>query len=268
MAPQTVRPVPAVKRCIDILDHLAHAHEPQNLSQIARAVGIIPSSALHILRELVKGRLVRIDEERKLYSLGWHILELARSLQARDGFADIAQPHLVRIAGAHHAVASASVFDGKGQIVVVASCGVTDHAPIHLPVGLRVPFLSSATGRVLAAFNPYPDASLRAAFDELNWQRPITYRQWRRELAEVRANGYAVDEGRYRRGITVIAAPVLQGEHVDKFVGASMLSEQVSGRALRELAEEVKRAGQAIAAAMQGMPSLVPGPSASAGRGL
>ncbi|MCC7288021.1 MAG: IclR family transcriptional regulator [Burkholderiaceae bacterium] len=253
MAQPTIRPVPAVKRSIGILDHLARASEPQSLSQVARAVGIIPSSCLHILRELANGRLVRVDEERKVYSLGWHILELARSLEERDGFAAVAQPYLGRIAGAHNAVASASVFDGKSRIVVIASCGVTDRAPIHVPVGLRVPFLSSATGRVLAAFNPYPDATLRAAFDELNWQRPITFRQWKRELAEVRANGYAIDEGHYRRGITVVAAPVPQGERVDKFVGASMLSEQVSGKPLRELAEEMRLAGQAIAAEMQGI---------------
>ncbi|MGE0801381.1 MAG: IclR family transcriptional regulator [Lautropia sp.] len=249
---QAIRPVPAVKRAIDILDHLARSDEPQSLSQIARTVGIIPSSCLHILRELAAGHLVRFDQERKVYSLGWGVLDLARGLEARDPFAKVAQPHISRIAHAHHAVATANVFDGKAHIVVVARSDVTDRVPIHLPVGLRVPFLSSATGRVLAAFNLYPEDRLRKGFAELSWQRPISFRRWKQELADARVNGYAIDEGLYRRGITVVAAPVFYGNRVEKFIGASMLSEQVNGKALRTLAEEVKLVGQEIGREMLG----------------
>lgn len=249
---QTIRPVPAVKRAIQVLEYLAKSDEPQSLSQIARAVDILPSSCLHILRELTAGRLLRFEDERKVYSLGWGILNLARGLDTRDSFAELAQPHVSRIANAHHAVATASVFDGRSSILVVVSSDVTDHAPIHLPVGMRVPFLASATGRVLAAFNSFAEDQLRAAFADLSWQRPLTFRRWKQDIAAVRINGYAVDEGMYRRGITVVAAPVYDGDRVEKFIGASMLSEQVSGDALRELAEDVKSAALEVSREIRG----------------
>jgi DNA-binding IclR family transcriptional regulator len=250
---QTIRPVPAVKRAVDILHHLSRIDEPQGVSQIARAVDIIPSSCLHILRELTAGRLVRFDAERKVYRLGLGILDLARGVESSDLFVELAQPHLSRIAREHHAIASASVFDGKSHIVVVATSGGNEDVPIHLPVGLRVHYLSSATGRVLAAFQPMAESELRKGFDSLNWQRPTTYRRWKQEIVDVRVAGYAIDEGAYRRGITVVAAPVFDGgERVEKFLGASMLSEQVSGKALRELAEEIRLAGLQLSKELRG----------------
>ena len=48
-----VKRVPAVRRAASILWELADGSTPMNLSQISRAVDVIPSTCLHILRCLL-----------------------------------------------------------------------------------------------------------------------------------------------------------------------------------------------------------------------
>ena len=64
-----VKRVPAVRRAGAILWELSNRAAPMNLSQASRAVGVIPSTCLHILRELVSARLVSYDSNSKTYQL-------------------------------------------------------------------------------------------------------------------------------------------------------------------------------------------------------
>lgn len=247
----TVRPVPAVKRGIEILFHMARAEEPHGVSRIARDLGILPSSCLHILRELVAGGLARFDDERKTYTLGPGILTLARAVSGKDAMVELAQGHIERIARRFGVKATASVYDGQGHIVVVASTQDEDDVHIHIPVGRRVPMLASATGRVLAAYGDWPVARLRQEFAKVRWQEPLSFDQWQREVGAVRAQGMAIDDGRYRRGITIIATPVFGADGVaDKFIGALAVTGLLSARLRRELAQALKDAAAEISAGL------------------
>jgi DNA-binding IclR family transcriptional regulator len=243
----TVRPVPAVKRGIDILFHMARAGEPHGVSRIARDLGILPSSCLHILRELVAGGLVRFDTQRKTYTLGPGILTLARAVSGRDVMVELAQGHIERIAQRYGVKATASVYDGQGHIVVVASSEDDEDVHIHIPVGRRVPMLSSATGRLLAAYGQWGTAELRDSFAKVRWQEPLDFRTWQAEVAAVRAQGMAIDDGRYRKGITIIATPVFNADGTtDKFIGALAVTGQLNAKSRRELAQALKDAAAEI----------------------
>ena len=62
--------MPAVRRAASILWELADGSTPMSLSQISRAVDVIPSTCLHILRELATARFVSYDPGSKTYQLG------------------------------------------------------------------------------------------------------------------------------------------------------------------------------------------------------
>ena len=89
--------VPAVTRAVAILRLLGKNEAPLGVNAIARALGLVPSTCLHILRVLVAEELVAFDAETKLYSLDAGILTLARSVLRRNGFSQIVQPHLDRL---------------------------------------------------------------------------------------------------------------------------------------------------------------------------
>src|SRR5262245_61591275 len=67
--PRPPRPVPAVTRALAILRLLGRSEEPLGVNAIARALELIPSTALHILRVLVAEELVAFDPVTKRYRL-------------------------------------------------------------------------------------------------------------------------------------------------------------------------------------------------------
>lgn len=79
---------------------------------------------------------------------------------------------------------------------------------VSAEVGSRFPATISATGRCIAAFGGHTEAELEARFKTLRWDDAPTLEQWKAQVRQTRAQGFAVDEGNYISGVTVVAAPV------------------------------------------------------------
>ena len=80
----TNRRVPAVTRAVSILRYLANESEPIGIVPLARGVGLIPSTCLHITRVLVNEGLVAVAPQTKQYTLGSGILALASAFSLRN----------------------------------------------------------------------------------------------------------------------------------------------------------------------------------------
>ena len=239
------RPVPAVTRGVAILRFLARSIEPVGVNAIARAVGIIPSTCLHILRALVAEEMVSVDPVTKGYALDAGVVTLARSALRQDGFARRVQPDLDHIAAQFGVTAIGVRVIGLQHMIVVTISRTDLTFRLHVDLGSRFPALISATGRCLAAFGGYEEPEIKRAFRMLRWDSAPPYETWRAEVAQTRRTGIGIDAGNYIRGVTILAAPVLgiQG-HMTHGVVAVGLSEQLRhaqvdavGSAIRSVAE-------------------------------
>ncbi|MFI4986557.1 MAG: IclR family transcriptional regulator [Alphaproteobacteria bacterium] len=243
------RQVPAVTRAIAILRLLGKTDAPLGVNSIARALGLVPSTCLHILRVLVAEELVACDPETKHYSLDEGILALARSVLRRNSFGHVVQPMLNEMSQRYGVAVVGVKVSGLDHIVVVAIAKSEQPMRIHVEIGSRFPALISSTGRCLAAFGGYPMGELEARVRALRWDRPPSLKRWRAEVAAARRNGYSVDEGNYMSGITVMAAPVLgRGGRMTHGVVAVGVSEQIRRHGTAKLGEALK----AIAARVSG----------------
>jgi len=235
-----VRAVPAVTRAVAILRLLGRSEEALGVHAIARALTLIPSTCLHILRVLVAEGLVAFDPETKRYRAGAGLLTIAKGVLRRPGFAEQVQPDLDRLSRVHAVTAIGVEVVGLEHIVVVA-ISRSDHAVrLHVDIGSRFPALISASGRCIAAFGGHPWSAVERHFRALRWDRPPVLRAWRIEVEATRVKGYAVDEGNYIKGVTVIAAPVGSGaDRVSHVVVAVGLTEQVRDIGVDRLAREL-----------------------------
>lgn len=261
----SARAVPAVTRGVSILKLLARSHEPLGVIAIARALDIIPSTALHILRVLVAEQLVAFDPETKRYSLDAGILTIARSALRQDNFSGFAQPHLDTIAATYGVTAIGTRVLGLSHMIVVAISHSEMMLRLHVDVGSRYPALISATGRCLAAFGNLPEADVKRAFERLRWDNPPDYARWTREVALARRLGYGVDDGSYIRGITIVAAPVFG---IDGRMTHALAIVAVRDQAPDERIAAIGRDTRAAALAISERLGFAgPAPSADAGRG-
>jgi DNA-binding IclR family transcriptional regulator len=249
-AVQRTREVPAVRRATAVLWHLARHPDGLPLSRIARDLDVLPSTCLHILRELIAGRLVAFEPNGKLYRLGTGVLTLARQLTQQNPFVQAAQPVLTRLSREFAVGASAQERAADDDLVVVAAASVLPGDMVS--PGARTPLFTSASGRLIAAYNGFTEVELRRRFARVRWQDPPELETWLKEVRAARRAGYATDEGHFRKGITAIAAPILDAEGgAERAISITTITAQLDARSRRQLTRAVQAAADEITQALR-----------------
>jgi len=235
-----IRAVPAVTRAAAILSLLSRSETPLGVHPISRALGLVPSTCLHILRALVAEELASFDPATKRYALSSGVVALARGMLRHDLFSNFAQPMLDDLARRHGVTAIGVELASLDHFVVTVMSRPGRALQLQVEVGSRYPALISASGRCFAAFGRHTWEQLDKRFRALRWDNPPTAAQWRAEIDATRQAGYAVDEGRYIAGVTVIAAPVAWRSRVAHALVLVGVSEQLRRVGLEALGEELR----------------------------
>jgi DNA-binding IclR family transcriptional regulator len=157
---------------------------------------------------LLAEELVSFDTDTKKYSQEAGILALARQWLKRYRFSELAQPAMDRISQAFGVTVAGMHIVGLQHIVVVAVSQSDSSIQLSIQMGSRFPALISATGRCVAAFGGYSEAELEVRFKALRWDEPPTFDEWKIQVRRARVEGFAVDDGNYMSGVTLIGAPV------------------------------------------------------------
>src|SRR5690606_13212051 len=202
---------------------------------------LVPSTCLHILRALAAERLVSFDPASKRYKLGAGILALARGVVETDSFARTVQPILDDIAAKWQLTAIGVEVLGLDHIIVTALANSKLPFRLHVDVGSRFPALISASGRLVAAFGGHTKDELRAKFDTLRWQSPLSFEDWLNDVEKARRNGHSADYGNYIGGIALIAVPVLDAyQRITHTMVAAGILDQLSPDDTETLIQELK----------------------------
>jgi DNA-binding IclR family transcriptional regulator len=136
--------------------------------------------------------------------------------------------------------------------LVVAFPQSGQNLQLSTQIGSRFPALNSATGRCIAAFGAYPETRLETKFKSLRWDDAPTYEQWQTQVKQTRSQGYAIDDGNYISGVTVIAAPVwkARAKLSHALVAIGIGSAQRSG--LASLATALRSSSQTLSTQLSG----------------
>ncbi|MEV8456095.1 IclR family transcriptional regulator [Streptomyces sp. NPDC052095] len=193
----------AVRRALDVL-HCFHDNGPDlSASDLARRLGLSGSTAHRLARTLLGAGFLEQDARTSRYRLGPAVTELGRLSYHQRGL-HLAAPELADLAGRTGATADLALRSGP-HAVIVAGGSVTPRT------GLRRPLHSTALGKVLLAWalpGEGGPASLPPlpAFTDRTIVEPAALEA---ELARVRAEGYAVNDGESAHGVRTLAVPVL-----------------------------------------------------------
>lgn len=210
------------------------------VNAIAHALGLVPSTCLHILRVLVQEQLIRSDATKR-YSLGVGLIALARTAIDRNTFAAVAQPALGRLAAQWEVTAIGVEVVALDYLVVVALARAQVPFSLHVDVGSRFPALISATGRLVGAYTDRPWSELEHGFKKLRWQNAPDIKTWRAEMEAVRRKGFSVDRGNYISGVTIIAVPLLDASNrLHHAIVAAGMTSQLDGARCTVLAKQMQ----------------------------
>lgn len=243
-----VKRVPAVRRAAAILWELADRPTPMSLSQISRAVNVIPSTCLHILRELASARLISYDQSSKTYQLGTGIAELAKSATYLYQFADVAKPQLQAIANRFGMTATATSRIDDQHLALVAFANPPSGISVRVTLGGRAPLMSGAAGRCFAAYGGFTESQIKANFARIEWDDPVDYPVWRDQVERTKIDGYAEDCENFVAGVSAIAVPVhMTGGNVSNTVGVYAITAQLVKADHQMIVAALKQAAEDLA---------------------
>jgi DNA-binding IclR family transcriptional regulator len=238
-------PETTVARGFAILETVAAAPDGIGLAELAKQVGLHSSTTFHLVRTMLMLGYVRQDPETRRYAVGAKLLSLAaRGVTDRDLIA-LGTPVLEQLAAETGENGYLAVPSGE-SVVMIARAQSQSLIQLVDRVGAVRPAYCTALGKiVLAGMTP---AALEAyiAGNELRPRTPRTITdpdRLREEIARVRAEGVAYDDGEYDLELRCVAAPVrdLRG----RLVGAI----GVSGPVWRVTLQALPAATQAVQAA-------------------
>lgn len=240
---------PAVSRAASVLRLLASQQMGLGVSEIARRVGLVPSTCLHVLRALVDEGFISFDDKDKTYKSGVGLLTLVRDAMANSEYPKIVQPVLNKLAMTNNVTAVASELDSRERLVVVALSRAPTFVSLHVSVGSRFPAYISATGRCMAAASGLSREKLKKHFDALRWETGPRFEDWYADVERVRAEGVGVDRGYYVRGLTILSALVPVGaDRVPRGIALVGFDHQMTERSIRQFKDQLREATQLLGA--------------------
>ncbi|MBI5719296.1 MAG: IclR family transcriptional regulator [Burkholderiales bacterium] len=201
--------VAAVHEALRVLMQVAHA-PGLGVTEIARRSGNTKARAFRLLSTLEQAGFVQRGSAETDYVLGPMALALGLAAQEQVSLARMGRKHLEELGRRFNENVQIRVRDGL-ESVMVAKWDSSQGVRVHSAVGARRALHAGASGKLLLAFAP---EALREQVLEGPMQRftPATLSQRPRlakDLARVRAEGYAVSRGEVLDGVFAVAVPVL-----------------------------------------------------------
>jgi DNA-binding IclR family transcriptional regulator len=194
---------------LQLIELLAAAPRPLQLSAIARELRLSKPRAWRNLRTLVSRGYARQDPETDRYEIGVKLLTLGESVRERFGILAAARPEMAVLRDeTGHAVTLSTLIEGEVTILEL----IQGRTLVEFGVrpSSRLPMHSSAHGHVTLAFGP-PELLSRVLASKLPaWtDHTITDPERLREVVAVtRQRGWATAAEQVLLGVNTLAAPV------------------------------------------------------------
>ncbi len=241
--------IQSVERAAAILTALGSGTPRLGVTEIADRVGLAKPTVYGLLRTLEKHDLVAQDPDTGKYSLGPGVLQLGNAFL--DGSELRARSLLWAEALAQRAGEAVWVATLSGsRVIVLHHVFRPDNTVQILEVGAAIPWHACALGHAIAASLPQTSYARLLAGDlaPLTGRTKTTRAALGRALAQVRKQGYAIEDQEATVGDGGIAAPIVNREgSVVGAIGVVGPAERLLAVASREeLARAVTESARSI----------------------
>ena len=230
--------VQVIERGCKILDHLSKGKRSYSIQDLSSELNL-PKPTIHrILSTLRHFGFVTQDEVSKEYRLGFRLVELGQTVLDQIDLRKAAEPFLTQLASQVQETVHLVILD-QGEIVYLDKVeGVSDPKSLRMVsrIGMRNYAHSCAVGKVLLAFLSDSERGAVIAqkgLPRLTKNTIVNLGQLNKHLAEVRAQGYAVDDEENEEGVRCVGAPVRNDR------GKVIAAISISGPAVRMIGERI-----------------------------
>ena len=202
--------IQVIERLVSLLDELAKHPDPVSLKALSQQTRLHPSTAHRILNDLVIARFVDRAEPGS-YQLGMRLLELGNLVKARLNVRDAALGPMRDLHKATAQPVNLSIRQGDEIVYIERAVSERSGMQVVRAVGGRAPLHLTSVGKLFLAADDLKSVRAYAGRTGLSGhtRNSITeLTRLERELALVRARGYARDNEELELGVRCIAAGI------------------------------------------------------------
>lgn len=242
--------VQSVEKAMLLLDCFWEERKSYSLAELAAKTGWAKSTIHALLSSMIGNGMVEQDEQSGKYRLGPHAFELGCVVQERWDVKPVAAHYMRKITERTGESLYLGMRCGNEVLLIENSEGFNSYR-VASPLGGRMPLYACSQGKMLLANMP-PDALEEyLATVELQSYTPYTITdpdKLRKELAQIRRQGFAVEYGELQIGLKSIAAPIYDqnGECNYAISAVTIARGGLEDESFRRLREVVVRATEEI----------------------
>lgn len=187
--------------------------EERSISEISKAVGMLPSKVSRMVRTLEGEGFFEKNLETGEYRLGVRFLELGMAYVFNFPLRKVLRPHLEQIFRELNLTTSWGILRNDKVIVVDRIQNLNIDLLAHR-LGLNLPIHSTSIGKVLLAYLPEEeqDRILKSINPvKLTDATIVDLKIIKKHLKLIRERGYSTDEGETHEDLNCMAAPIRNG---------------------------------------------------------
>lgn len=243
-------PNKSLAKAFRILNWLAQNGPEVGVIGLSAQLGLNKTTVYRLLTAMERFGIIEQNPENEKYRLGLRLFELGNIAVQSRALQGQARPYLMEMSRLSSETVHLAVVH-EGEVVYLDKIE-SPNTMVSIPsgVGRRLPSHCTGVGKAMLAFLPAPE------LDRVLGMKPLakftestitSIPELRRQLQQIRARGYATDNQETERGLSCVAAPIL--DHQNRVVASISLSGptiRFRGKELATKVDLVKKAAAAI----------------------
>lgn len=240
--PRSSGQVQSVCKAMELLSCLAQAGGPLSLGELSRRTEIPKATAHGLLSSLLSCAVVEQSAEDGKYRLGVRLFEYGCAVSRGWNVLEAASGPMRRVAEETGESVSLAALD-REDVLILDSADAHSNFRVVSEKGTRLPLHCTSQGKLLLAY--LPESRRRSLLRTCGFAAYTPHghtdaASLERELPEILARGYAIENGEYRIGLRSVSAPVFDVN------GQAAYAVCVVGMFRRVNSPELERAAQLL----------------------
>ena len=229
--------VQSVERIFQLIESLAAHPAGAGLQRLAQDTDLAKSTVHRLLASLVSLGYAAQDENGR-YRLTLKMFELSSGIVNSMDIMDVAKVHLERLAQRTGEAVHLVIRDGQDIVYIYK----TESGPMRMSsrVGLRSPLYCTGVGKAILATLPPEEVTniwQHTTPQKLTTLTIVEFDALQAQLAEVRTNGYAIDDEENELGVRCVAVAIPGvGGRADSAFSISGLAPYMTPERIRRIA--------------------------------
>ena len=234
---------PAIVKLLDMIEYLSQCKGEQSINEIARQTNIPLNSVYRICMELEARGYLYKNHQTGAYQLGMGFYYIGKSAGSRNDFLNMAHPVMQVLCDTYDETVHLCVLKNK-KLVLLDQVETNQPIKIQVKTGSVLYPHASAFGKCILA-NLAPAALADCLDDEPAALTPNTLKSreaLKKELAEIKEKGYAIDNEEYLEGVLCVGCPVFgRGRKIIGAMGIVGPKYRLSSDHMQEYIKAVKQ---------------------------